>query len=286
MGENKSVKMRVRLYFALVTLAVIIQNTHQGCKITNNCIGTGADCVPYEVTTPGDKTPFDADPSISEACPDFVGKKVCCNKDVIGSMLSKWNLMDEAMGSPGTGCSICATNLKRFYCQFNCDPNQDQWMTKTEMVTYNDMDFKILSVAAALDYETTCNIFNNCGAINFISALGASASPQGFFNLLSSQGVPQGNILMNWTYQTPSTTAPVQVFNSTAYGCKNDYTKNCQGGQCLDPSGYPLYKQPWCGCGSCTQNCTQPDFGEYIQARTLTSGFQGWVVLTAFGAVI
>jgi len=97
-------------------------------------------------------------------------------------MVNKYGLLDQALGSAGTGCSICAANLKRFYCNFNCDPNQADWMTATSMVNYQGISYKVLSVNATISYEDTCQIYNTCSNINFVSTLGASASPQGLFN--------------------------------------------------------------------------------------------------------
>jgi len=134
----------------------------------------------------------------------MAGQAICCNKNNMIDMEVKYNLLDQALGTPGIGCSICAANLKRFYCHFNCDPNQDQWASNAfidnEHPNYPTIDTSILVVDAKINYELTCKIFNTCSAINFVSALGASASPQGFFNLQASQGVSQGNLLMNFKY--------------------------------------------------------------------------------------
>ena len=51
-----------------------------------------------------------------------------------------------------------------------------------------------------VDHTYVCKIFESCSAINFVSSLGASATPEGFFNLQSNQGVTLGRIQMNFTY--------------------------------------------------------------------------------------
>jgi len=90
---------------------------------------------------------------------------------------------------------------------------------------------------------------------------------------------------MNFTYQNEHSKPQLNVYNSTAFGCNNDYSSSCHNGVCTDPLGYTLFDQPWCGCGACEQNCTSPDFSQYIQARTLSSGFHGVTVLIVFGVV-
>lgn len=254
--------------------------------LTNNCTGSGADCVPY-VTTGEEKNPFTADPSISQVCPDYTGKKVCCNKNIIQSMVSKYSLMDQAIGGVGTGCSICAANLQRFYCNFNCDPNQSDWVTKTNYVNYYGVEYKVLAVAATIYFKDACKIFQSCNSINFVSALGAAASPQGFFNLLSSQGVSQGNMLFNWTYQDEPIT-PTKAYTTNTIPCTANFTKNHNESTntYFDAYNYTLYKLPYCPCQSCTASCKEPDFSEYIQARTLTTGFDSVLVVLVFGVIL
>ena len=48
-------------------------------------------------------------------CPDYEGKKNCCNKFSMRAMKNNYGLLDQTLGDPSNGCGICATNLKRFW---------------------------------------------------------------------------------------------------------------------------------------------------------------------------
>lgn len=69
------------------------QQSEQYCMLTND--DSTPTSVPYQPDKDHNK-PFTADPSIAQACPDFVGKPVCCNTAVINSMISKYSLMNQA----------------------------------------------------------------------------------------------------------------------------------------------------------------------------------------------
>ena len=151
-----------------------------------------------------------------------------------------------------------------------------------------DVPGSVLYVDAAIDYQAACQIFNSCSAINFVSALGASASTEGFFNLQSSQAVSQGNMYINFKYQRkpdPNITPYVIPVNQ----CSDDFTsdKYCDaGGQCLDPQGYTLFQSGKCPCLTCQAACKPFDYTNYIQERTITDGFNYWAVLITFGVVV
>lgn len=153
---------------------------------------------------------------------------------------------------------------------------------------YPDVQGSVLYVDATIDYTAACKIFNSCSAINFISALGASASTQGFFNLQSSQAVSQGNMYINFKYQMipdPAIVPYVIPVNQ----CNDDFTseKYCDSnGQCYDPQGYALFQSGKCPCLTCESACKPFDYGSYIQERTITTGFNPWAVLITFGVVV
>jgi hypothetical protein len=58
------------------------------------------------------------------ACPDYVGKKVCCSAAQNIDLRDNFNSLDIVFGSGYGGCDICSINLKRFWCAFTCDPEQ------------------------------------------------------------------------------------------------------------------------------------------------------------------
>lgn len=208
-------------------------------------------------------------------CPDLYDTDVCCSDYAIADQKSKFILLDEALGAAGTGCSICAANLKRFYCHFSCDPNQDKWATKVSVVDHDDkfpsINHSLGKVDAHVDYKLVCNIFESCQDINFVSALGASASPQGFFNLQASQGVTQGNLIINWIYDYSPVPA-LQPYTFPVNGCDSDFSATCTDIEgCTDPQGYAL-STGTCACLNCQKACKATDYSQYLGERTMTTG--------------
>jgi len=200
-------------------------------------------------------------------------------------MSTKFVLLDQALGANSIGCSICAANLKRFYCHFNCDPDQDKWQENPTILPidkhpdYPTVLNPILSIDANVDYPNLCEIYQSCSAINFVSSLGASASTQGFFNLQSSQGVAQGNLLINFKYlYEPSPTW--KPFTIPVNKCDADFSNTCTDKAkttgCVDPQGYSLFQSGTCPCLTCQKACKPFDYSNYLEERTLASGFN-WV---------
>lgn len=60
------------------------------------------------------------------------GRLGCCNDNAFRQTENSFKKIDTVFGS-GTsggsgGCDLCAINLKRFWCQYACDPNQTNFV--------------------------------------------------------------------------------------------------------------------------------------------------------------
>jgi len=77
--------------------------------------------LPYHVDYP----PFELGPLT--ACQDFISphRLGCCNKYNDEITLKNFKQIDSIFGSQGSGCDICAINLKRFWCEYACSDRQD-----------------------------------------------------------------------------------------------------------------------------------------------------------------
>lgn len=240
----------------ILVVLLIVSYSSQKCKFTQTCsVGANEEkCWPTPVVAPNDEAKINENPILAQLCPDLVGKPVCCSDFQLTDLLNKFGLLDQALGSSGTGCSICASNLKRFYCHFACDQTQASWVTRAEVIPeYKPSDIKhpILDIDMHVDYKMVCNIFGSCSSVNFISALGASSSTQGFFNLQSSQGVTEGNVMIRFQYDyTPN--PAIKTFEIPVYGCDSDFTASCSGKNkgkpCVDGAGYTLFQAGKCDC--------------------------------------
>ena len=92
-------------------------------RSTQKCVLTGTDCdatvdpTCHPTLAQGDQINpqiYEYDPGES-VCPQYDGKLSCCNKFVMKAMKDNYGLLDATMGDPSNGCSICATNMKRFW---------------------------------------------------------------------------------------------------------------------------------------------------------------------------
>ena len=65
-------------------------------------------------------------------CTEYNGKMGCCdsNNDIEQSV--SYVQIDGVFGSQGGGCEICGINLKRFWCEYACSPNQGEFLTASQ----------------------------------------------------------------------------------------------------------------------------------------------------------
>lgn len=63
-------------------------------------------------------------------CNEFLGKDACCNNGQNKLLGHNFETISYIFGSDYGGCDICAVNLKRFWCEFTCSPDQDKFCKK------------------------------------------------------------------------------------------------------------------------------------------------------------
>ena len=101
----------------------LIKNILLKCRMEQKCDITDVNCIPG----PADYT----DPEIltgnDVVCEEYRNQPACCNNNQNKLLRDNFIALDNVFSSNYGGCDICAINLKRLYCKFTCDPNQDQF---------------------------------------------------------------------------------------------------------------------------------------------------------------
>ena len=81
----------------------------------------------YRVLQDGKPQKVDSDPFLVQGltqCLEYNGKLGCCDTNNDVSQITSYVQIDGVFSSQGGGCDICAINLKRFWCEYACSPNQ------------------------------------------------------------------------------------------------------------------------------------------------------------------
>ena len=275
--------------FILLLLAIsgcgwLFGNSVQYCIFRGSECEAGSEgCIPgiRNISDPEDIKPTitDLPDDLKGVCPDYDGTENCCDRNTMRDLKTNLIKVDITFGNPNSGCSLCAANIKRFWCKYNCDPNQSDFIIPGSSFamnyTRNPEDpssvLQIVTSNITLDIKTTCGIFQSCQNVDFTKALGSMNTYQGLFNTFSSQAVSTGNVLMNFTYVSNSTAMTVPVNN-----CSMIF------GNGTDQYNYTLYGQGWCNCQHCAQNCTpRSDWDLYIKQNSIVEGLTMRNVITA-----
>jgi hypothetical protein len=252
-----------------------------------NCTGGDPGCIPniYDINNASQTTPtqWQFPPELQGYCPDFENQPNCCSYFTMVTLAHNLDLIDMTFGNPTSGCSICAMNLKRFWCQYNCSPNQSNFIIPGSSFAFNytvdpsnpDTTQLVVTSNITLDIATTCGIFQSCQSVDFTKSLGSMSTYQGLFNTFSSEAVTQGNVLMNFTYVSNST-ALVSGFNNCTYSF-NGTTDNFNYTIPLPGTGLG-----YCNCQHCSSNCTDViDFSLYIKQHGVLDGFHTDTIVKA-----
>ena len=63
-----------------------------------------------------------------QECVEYNGQLGCCDSGNEAQQARSYGEIDGIFGSMGDGCDICAINLKRFWCEYACSPNQSEFL--------------------------------------------------------------------------------------------------------------------------------------------------------------
>ena len=109
--------------FLLIMIFFIIENIKSLCTMKQDCDITDPKCLPSKANYT-EPTPLNG---ADVVCSEYLGKDACCNNVQNKLMANNFETISYIFGSEYGGCDICAVNLKRFWCEFTCSPNQDQF---------------------------------------------------------------------------------------------------------------------------------------------------------------
>lgn len=118
--------------------------------------------------------------------------------------MASYTQIDGIFGSKGDGCDLCAINLKRFWCEYACSPNQASFTSVSDDFQpvpnpqKPDETIMVQMINLTVHADTACSLYNSCSRIGFVTSVSAMGSPAGFLTF-------QGHNAVNQAYQYIST---------------------------------------------------------------------------------
>lgn len=100
----------------------------------------------------------------NKVCPYYSGQLGCCNNIQISQLETNFASLDAIFKAD---CPICALNLKLFWCEFTCNPNQSKFLIPHEVikVKHGDELVDALNITVVMSAAATCEIYRSCGKV-------------------------------------------------------------------------------------------------------------------------
>lgn len=151
-----------------------------------------------------------------------------------------WVCADAAFAGGSGGCAACAQNLKKFWCDFTCAPNQAEFLHPVglENVTdpNNGVETTVLNMVLDINPDFSCAVFDSCKDTQHVRSLQTMKTCNGFLDYQGQyEAIPRGNYI-----QFNYTDAPLAMDFPPAQ-CSNFTNSTGQ--------------QDSCACSSCAASC-------------------------------
>ena len=67
----------------------------------------------------------------------------------------------------GTDCPLCALNMKKLWCEYNCSPQQSEFLKVMNVtrVRIGQQYYEALEAELHISLNATCNIYTSCRKI-------------------------------------------------------------------------------------------------------------------------
>ncbi|EAR97324.1 transmembrane protein, putative (macronuclear) [Tetrahymena thermophila SB210] len=211
----------------------------------------------------------DAKPQIHKYSAPFICDKIytgatCCNDYQNNQMASNFLQIDATFGSIGNGCDNCASNLKRFWCTYTCDPNQSDFVVigPKPIVVPNPIDegattLTVQDVSILVDSQTVCDVWSSCNLTPYATQVSAMKTPAGFLSFQGANAVTQAAQSIRVNYTSDASKNPLTLHNITKCNAPQPKVNK-------DPAkAQPWYPDAWgfnisqnCSCNNCADACT------------------------------
>ena len=164
---------------ALLLSSAVAFTGDVGCAFDNNCLrenGESPDAICPDTTRTNTPYPSTKLPALNgaatkylqEVCPHYVGQETCCNDDQVMLMYSNFKTIDSLFGN----CAMCSTNLKRFWCEYTCNPHQKHFIKMDGSdPDYPDVDFEVALLTMRIHPDISCDLFQSCKKNPFVATL-------------------------------------------------------------------------------------------------------------------
>ena len=124
----------IQIFIIFIPKIKSICELQEDCSISDKCSPKKAD--------ENHTNPKIINSSFTYICPEFENKKVCCSNRQLYKMIKIFDLIDQTFGSFGQGCDICSLNIKKFWCNFICSPEQNTFLNIGK-ITNHTIDGKV-----------------------------------------------------------------------------------------------------------------------------------------------
>lgn len=146
---------------------------------------------------------------LSVICPYLDGKEVCCDDDQILLMYNNFKTIDSLFGD----CSLCSANLKRFWCEYTCNPHQDYFVDSFEQERVPEVDYPVLIQTVRVESSVVCGLYNSCKKNPFVSQLASGQSAVGFLDFMGANAVQTGKVKIGFDFtDDPDNTLFMDMF--------------------------------------------------------------------------
>ena len=119
----------------------------------------------------------------------------CCDHNNDKEQDGSYIEIDSIFGYKGGGCDHCAINLKRFWCEYACSPNQaDFTQVSNEYSPVPDpqkpgQNISVQMINITVEAQSACDLYNSCKRNSFVSSVSAMGSPAGFLTFQGHNAV-------------------------------------------------------------------------------------------------
>lgn len=139
-------------------------------------------------------------------CKEYNGKQGCCNANSDKQQINSYQSIDGIFSSLGDGCDICAVNLKRFWCEYACSPEQASFVSvengyfPVPNPTKPDQIVMAQKVNITINAQTACDLYSSCSRNAFVSSVSAMNTPAGFLSFLGANSINDASQMMTMLF--------------------------------------------------------------------------------------